>query len=184
MWLAFVLSLVFIEIGETGEVAWRQAAIGGSLIGLGQWLALRPYLRRSYRWMVSTTAVWIFLCLVHLGAVGWVAPDTPNLLLRGVFGVLYGSYVGLGVGIAQWWALKSQIHQAWRWVPLSAGIWAVGIAFAWIAGGLLRAASGLFLGEVIGLAIGWGAIAALSGIGIVGLLCDRASTHHSDRTSC
>ena len=170
-WLAFALSLLFIEIGETGEVSWLQAMLGGSLINVGQWLALRSHLRRPSRWIVTTNLAWLLLCLVHLGAVGWVVPNTPNLLLRGIFGVLYGSYAGLGVGLSQWWSLKGQLRAAaWRWIPLSAGLWAVSIAFAWMLGGWLRAASGLFLGEAIGLMMGWGAIAALSGFGIVALL--------------
>ena len=174
-WLAFLLSLLFVEIGETGEVLWLEAWLGGALVGACQGLVLRVYLRSSYRWMVATGVSWSVLCLLHLGAVAWVAPGTPNLLLRGVFGVLYGSYVGLGLGLGQWWAMRAQVIHAWRWVPLSAGIWAVSIAIAWIAGGLLRLFSGLFLGEVVGLVMGWGAIAALSGIGIVGLLYDQRS---------
>lgn len=169
-WLAFILSLLFIEIGESGEVSWLKAALGGCLIGVGQWFVLRPHLRHPARWIVATVASWTLLSLLHLGAVGWVAPGTPNLFLRSLFGVLYGSYMGLGLGLGQWWVLRSQINQAWRWIPLNAGIWATGIAFAWLTGGWLRAASGLFLGEVVGLMMGWGAIAALSGIGIVGLL--------------
>ena len=169
-WIAFAISLLFIEIGETGEVTRTSALLGGILVSVGQWTVLRPYLRCRIRWIGITCAVWTLLCLLSLGAVGWVAPGTPNLLLRSTFGMLCGSYVGLGLGIGQWWALKPQVAQAWRWIPLNAGIWAVGIAFAWIIGGLLRAASGLFLGEVVGLAVGWGAIATLSGIGIVGLI--------------
>ncbi|PZO23463.1 MAG: hypothetical protein DCF25_00030 [Leptolyngbya foveolarum] len=169
-WLAFALSLLFIEIGETGEVSWLEAALGGTLVGAGQWFVLRPHLRHPARWMIATVTSWILLGLLHLGSVGWAAPGTPSLLLRSVSGVLYGSYLGLGLGLGQWWVLRSQVNQAWRWIPLSAGIWGTGIAFAWLIGGLLRTASGLFLGEVVGLLVGWGAISALSGIGIVGLL--------------
>lgn len=174
-WLAFGLSLLFIEVGETGEVGWLEAMIGGCLVGMGQWLSLRPYLRKSYRWAIATGLSWGFLCLLHLGAIGWVVPQTPNLLLRAIFGILYGSYVGLGLGIGQWWVLRPKVAQAWRWIPLNVGIWAVGIAFAWAIGGGLRAASGLFIGEVVGLVAGWGAIAALSGIAIVGLLYSTSS---------
>lgn len=175
-WLAFLLSLLFVEIGEAGEVWWLEALAGGCLVGVCQWLVLRPYLRGSYRWIVATGVSWSVLGLLHLSTTGWVAPGTFNLLLRGIFGVLYGSYVGLGLGIGQWWVMRNQVTQAWRWIPLSAGIWAMSIAIAWIAGGLLRLVSGLFMGEVVGLVLGWGAIAALSGIGIVGLLYDQPST--------
>ena len=172
-WIGFILSLLFIEIGETGEVSWLEVALGGAWVGAGQWFALRPYLRHSTRWIVATAISWTLLGLLHLGAVGWVAPGTPNLFLRSLFGVFYGSYVGLGLGLGQWGVLRSQVHQAWRWIPLNAGVWAIGIAFGWLSGGWLRAASGLFLGEVVGLLVGWGAIAALSGIGIVVLLSEN-----------
>jgi hypothetical protein len=71
--------------------------------------------------------------------------------------------------------MRQQVVQAWRWIPLSAGIWAVAIALGWLVGGGLRAISHLFISEVIGLMVAWGAVAALSGLGMVGMLYGKAT---------
>ena len=112
-----------------------------------------------------------------------------SLPLEGVIlallGVLYGAYVGLGLGFGQWLAVRQHIHRAWRWVLLSSGVWAVSMALGWIVGGMLRTTTHLFISEVIGLMVAWGAIAALSGIGIVGLIHTPVSTsgHTSELNS-
>lgn len=169
-WLAFVSSLLLVEVGERSDVSLVEGTIGGVLVGLAQWLALRGHLPNAARWMVATVVSWGALTLFHIGALGWMAPGTPNLFFRGVLGILYGGYVGAGLGVGQWLAIRTQVKEAWRWVPLNGGIWAVAIASGWLIGGGLRLASNLFVSEVIGLMVAWGAIAALSGIGIVGLL--------------
>ncbi len=176
-WLAFVGSLLFVEIGERSDLSLMEGLIGGGLTGLAQWQTLRLaskessvwYWRASYRWAIATTLGWGTLTLFHIGALGWMAPGTPNLFFRSVLGILYGGYVGAGLGVAQWLAIRQQVIGAWRWVPLSSGIWAMAIALGWTVGGSLRAVSHLFISEVFGLMVAWGAIAALSGVGIVGL---------------
>jgi hypothetical protein len=169
-WLAFGVSLLFIEVGEKSDLSLADGLLGGCLTGLAQWQALRPYLRNAHRWMVANTLSWGALVLFQVGAIGWMAPGTPSLILRAIFGIFYGGYVGLGLGIGQWLVLRGQVAQAWRWIPLSSGIWAVAIALGWLTGGALRLVSNLFVSEVIGLLVAWGAIAALSGMGLVGLL--------------
>ena len=179
-WLAFVGSLAFVEVGERSDLSLVEGLIGGALVGLAQWLVLRSHLQNAHRWMIATALSWGALTLFHIGALGWMAPETPNLFFRVILGVLYGTYVGLGLGVAQWLAMRQQVTQAWRWVPLSSGIWAVAIAFGWLIGGGLRATSHLFVSEVIGLLVAWGAIAALSGIGMVGLLSQSPPNERSN----
>jgi len=169
-WIAFVSSLLFVEVGERSDLSLMEGLIGGGLIGLAQWFVLRSHLQNAHRWMIATVLSWGALTLFHIGALGWMAPSTTNLFFRSFLGVLYGAYVGLGLGVGQWLAIRKQVPLAWRWVPLSSGIWAGAIAFGWLVGGSLRATSHLFVSEVVGLVVAWGAIAALSGIGIVGLL--------------
>lgn len=176
-WLAFVSSLLFVEVGERSDLSLVEGLVGGGLIGLAQWLVLRTYLQRAQRWIFATAMGWGLLTLLHIGALGWMAPGTSNLFFRGVLGVLYGAYVGLGLGLGQWLAIRREVHRAWRWVPISSGIWAAAIALGWLVGGELRAASNLFISEVVGLMVAWGAIAALSGLGIVGLLHQTARTN-------
>jgi len=169
-WLAFVGSLLFIEVGERSDLSLIEGGLGGALVGLAQWQMLRSHLPNAHRWLVASVLGWGTLTLFHIGALGWMAPATPNLLLRSLLGLGYGGYVGAGLGVAQWLAIRRQVSQAWQWVPLSSGVWAVAIAAGWLVGGCLRAVSHLFISEVFGLMVAWGAIAALSGFGIVGLL--------------
>ncbi len=173
-WLAFLSSLLFVEVGERVDLSVGEGLIGGGLVGLAQYLVLRPYLPGAYRWLVASFVGWGALTLFHIGALGWMAPATLNLTLRGGFGFLHGAYVGVVLGIGQWLAMRRQVAAAWRWVPLSGAIWAVAIALGWVIGGGLRAISNLFVSEVIGLAVAWGAIAALSGVGMVVLLREKA----------
>lgn len=172
-WLAFLVSLLFVEVGEKSDISGLEGLIGGTFVGLAQWLMLRPHLQAAYRWIVLSAFSWGTLAFLHIGAVGWMAPNTPNLVLRGLFGLSHGSYVGLVLGVAQWGIMRHQVVQAWRWIPLSAGIWAVAIALGWLIGGGLRAISHLFISEVVGLIVAWGVVATLSGLGIVGMLQAR-----------
>jgi uncharacterized membrane protein (Fun14 family) len=169
-WFAFMVSLVFIEIGEKSELSWLDSLIGGGLVGLVQGWILRPHIRQAYLWLGASLLSWSALWMLHIGVIGWMAPATPNLLVRAFFGLLYGGYGGAFVGIGQWWVLRRQVAQAWQWIPLNICIWALAIAFGWVIGGGLRAISNLFVSEVLGLSVAWGAIATLSGLGIVGLL--------------
>lgn len=177
-WLAFATSLLFVEVGERNELSLVEGVLGGALVGLAQWFVLRPHLPTAARWIVATVLSWGALTLFHIGALGWMAPGTSNLFFRSLLGIAYGAYVGTGLGVAQWFAIRRQIPGAWRWISLSAGVWAVGIAFGWLVGGILRSASHLFVSEVFGLMVAWGAIAALSGVGIVSLLYQERRQEH------
>lgn len=173
-YLAFLLSLLFIEVGERSDVSGIDGLLGGALLGIGQWLMLRAHMQGAYRWITVSTLSWGALAFFRIGAIGWMATETPfdtdGLFLRGVFGLFYGGYVGVLLGLGQWWVMRSHIIRAWRWIPLTGGIWAVAIALGWQIGGALRAASHLFVGEVVGLMVAWGAIALLSGMGIAGMV--------------
>lgn len=183
-WLAFLASLLVIEVGERSDLSGLDGLLGGAIIGLGQWVVIRPYIHRAYRWIGVSALTWGLLAGLHIGAIAWIVPGTTHLLMRGIFGLLYGSYVGLILGIGQWWTMRRQISQAWRWIPLSTGVWAVAIALGWILGGLLRTTSNLFVSEVVGLMVAWGAIATLSGIALVGLLYPKppSSSHQAHPT--
>ncbi len=169
-WLAFGVSLLFIEIGERRELSAVDGLVGGALIGLAQWIALKPHIRQAYQWILVSALIWGALALFQVGAIGWMAPETPSLWIRAVMGLFYGAYVGAGLGAGQWWVIRKQVAQAWRWMPVTSGIWAIAIALGWTIGGALRIASNLFISEVIGLGLAWGAIATLSGLAIVKML--------------
>ncbi len=178
-WLAFVVSLLFIEVGDRASISVLSGLTGGVLIGVAQWLVIRPYLTSAYRWIGVSVLCWGLLALFDIGAIGWVAPSTFSLWIRALCGLLYGGYAGLIIGLGQWWVIRREVSQAWRWIPLTAGIWAVAIAFGWLLGGVLRLASNLYVGEVVGLLLAWGAIASLSGIAVVGILNCELKTLNS-----
>lgn len=169
-WGAFALSLAFVEVGERGDIAPLDGLLGGCLIGAAQWLTIRHYVTHAYRWILVNALCWGALALLHIGAIGWIAPETSNLIVRVLFGLFYGFYVGLVLGAGQWWVMRQRVVRAWRWVLLSAGIWSVAIAFGWLTGGVLRLISNLFVSEVIGLCVAWALVAALSGIAVVGMV--------------
>ncbi len=172
-WLAFGVSLLFIEIGERKEISVVDGLIGGALVGLAQGWVLRSHLRHASQWMLVSALSWGAVALFQLGAIGWMAPETLSLWIRAIMGLVYGTYVGAGLGAAQWWVMRKQVVQAWRWVPWTSGIWAVAIALGWTIGGELRIVSNLFVSEVVGLGLAWGAIATLSGLAIVRLLYSK-----------
>lgn len=49
-WLAFLFSLLFIEIGEQGDVSVADGLLGGALVGFAQWRMLPSPLRDGHRW--------------------------------------------------------------------------------------------------------------------------------------
>ena len=106
-----------IEVGERSDLSGLDGLLGGAIIGLGQWVVIRPYIHRAYRWIGVSALTWGLLAGLHIGAIAWIVPGTTHLLMRGIFGLLYGSYVGLILGIGQWWTMRRQISQAWRWIP-------------------------------------------------------------------
>lgn len=133
-WLAFLFSLLFIEIGEQGDVSVADGLLGGALVGFAQWRMLPSHLRDGHRWVMTSLLGWGVLALSPIGAVGWIAPGTPNLWLRGIVGILDGAFAGLILGLCQWAAIRHQVAQAGRWIPLSTASWAVAIALGWLVG--------------------------------------------------
>lgn len=172
-WLAFVLSLTVVEVGERGDISFINGLLGGCFVGMAQWLMIRHHLQQAHRWIWVSGLGWGALALLHIGAIGWIAPETSSLSIRVLFGLFYGFYVGLVLGVGQWWVMRKSLVRAWRWALLSAAIWSVSIAFGWLIGGGLRLVTNLFVTEVLGLVVAWALVAALSGIAIVGLVYSR-----------
>ncbi|MBD1936894.1 hypothetical protein H6F73_06085 [Microcoleus sp. FACHB-68] len=163
----FLVSLLFIEIGERPDIGAFQGAIGGAAIGLAQWFFLRSRISHPWRWVLACVISWGLLGFSGLGALGWFAPATPQIPLRIVYGAINGEQMGLLIGLAQWLAIWKQVTAGWRWVLTSSVCWAVALAIGWTVGGLLSQATGLFLGEVVGLAVAWIVAAATTGIPLV-----------------
>ena len=49
--VGFVVSLIWIEIGEKPDLGALEGAIGGLIISLAQWFILKQYISQSWRWI-------------------------------------------------------------------------------------------------------------------------------------
>ena len=91
-------------------------AVAGLVLGVGQWLALRR-IGADVRW-IAATAVGLGVGLgAAYGIFGY--GDTVGDL------ALLGAVSGLGIGIAQWWALRGLVRGSLVWIPASAAAWAL-----------------------------------------------------------
>ncbi|MBW4682634.1 MAG: hypothetical protein KME19_21450 [Microcoleus vaginatus WJT46-NPBG5] len=163
----FLVSLLFIEIGEKPDIGAFEGAIGGVVIGLAQWFFLRSRISNAGWWVLVCVLSWGLLGVTGLGALGWFTPATPQIPLRIVYGAINGEQMGLLIGLAQWLVIGKQVMAGWRWIITSSVCWAVALAIGWTVGGLLHQATGLFFGEVVGLAVAWIVAAATTGIPLV-----------------
>jgi uncharacterized membrane protein len=143
LWLQWVLATtVGWAIGFTlaGEIGI------GAVIGLAQWLVLRQLLYQAGWWIWASTVGW---------AIGWTMIVTGVLLPpdSGIVGsVVAGLVFGILVGVAQWFYLRRQVHEAGWWVIASVAGWSIGL-------------TGIFGVTMVGAIVG-----AVTGFALVGLL--------------
>ncbi|MGI2902218.1 hypothetical protein [Tolypothrix sp. VBCCA 56010] len=159
----FLLSLLFVEIGEKADVGILQAAIGSSAIALPQSLILRQRIF-SKMWVLSTVFGWIVITAISVGAMGWIVSTSQFLAFRVVYGSVYAAIGGFVIGFFQWLAISPSVPSAWRWIFISSFSWAIAIPVGSIFGMLLYRLSRVFLGEIVGLAISWLLVAIITGI--------------------
>jgi hypothetical protein len=165
----FLVSLLFIEVGEKPDLGILQALIGSLAIASAQIFILR-HTSFSVRWLCFTIAGWIAIAVMDLGVLGWFVPTTeffPQRLLNGAFSGAVGGFV---IGLAQWLAIYQSVPLAWRWIFISAVSWAIAMLIGSAIGMILRQITQIFLGEVIGLAIAWLVLALLTGINMYKLV--------------
>ncbi len=117
-----------------GVLFFDLALIGvGLVIGLLQWVALRPHISRAGQWVVASAVGW---------AIGWAF---IVLFLPHQAGLFLGAVVGAALGLAQWLVLRQQFHRAGWWIVISTLGWAAGLT------GLLGS---LFVGTAVGVVTG------------------------------
>jgi hypothetical protein len=137
--------------------------VAGVLVGLFQWLVLRPYLTRAVDW-------------VFHGGAGWALGFALGLLViqtvgRNPLGVVLGyALFGLIIGGLQWPMLRREIPHVTAWVLASIVGWALGAYLGGAALNLLAAGgavsqvlsstvisgiTGLAAGAITGLALVW-----------------------------
>ncbi len=153
MALAWLLSLLISPItqGFTNLVAWGIAgAIIGTTLGINQWFVLRPYSPPSWAarwlswWVLATILGWSLSIAVIIGMGAGLQLGFATT----------GSVIGISVGIAQYFVLRTQVLRAEWWALSNTVAWVIGLAsidlfgealgFP-IAGFIYGAVSGVFL---------------------------------------
>lgn len=129
----------------------------GALIGLTQWVVLRPEVRGVGWWVLATAIGWVAALMV----TAFVAPITGPTS-GGVIGGLLG---GLVWGLAQWLALRSTTRGKVRWLLMTAAGWtaALALSLSLPVGGW----SGVVNGQVVQVAVSGAVGSIIIGIGAV-----------------
>lgn len=167
---SFLVSLFLIEIGERPDLGVFEGVIGGSLIGLGQSLVLWQRIPKAWWWVLANIISWGLVSSSSLGTIGWVAPRIEQINLRLIYGLVDGLQLGVVLGVAQWLVFRKHISKAWRWILVSSWCWSISLACGWFVGGVVRQLTGLFLGEVFGLAVSWLMVSIITGASLIPLL--------------
>ncbi len=117
--------------------------VGGTLIGVLQWLVLRRQVHRASRWVLASLVAAAVTGIVVFG-LGVINADVGWIVGVSVFGTV--------VGVAQWAVLRHQVSRAGWWVLASTVGWGVGLPLGDIVGppGL-----GAAYGTITGIALVW-----------------------------
>ena len=94
-----------------------------AVLGLIQWVVLRPWLPQIRAWMwIGASA----LPLLIGGALG-LTPGLidPGILMSLIPGLAPGLAMGVLMGLMQWLALRRRVSYAGLWIPANIGGWAI-----------------------------------------------------------
>ena len=161
---SFGISLMLIEIGYRQDVEILTAVLGGMIIASAQALMFRRSILFASLWIFSSFVGWGIITTVGIGALGWFVINTQSIYSRLIYGLIFGGLGGLGLGFVQWLVIRQYLSSAWRWMVVSCICWSIGFAVGSSFGLILYRLTQLFIGEVIGLALTWTIVGALSGI--------------------
>ncbi len=137
--------------------------ISGILLGLAQWLVLRPYVSKSYDWILNHAVGWVLGYTLGLYVV--------QLLSKTPLGMLVG-FVCFGVIVAvfQYPVLRREIPHIATWILANVIGWTLGAYISMLAAGVLFqntvpttftsvlvsvGITGLVAGAITGLALIW-----------------------------
>jgi len=120
-------------------------AVGGAIVGLGQWIMLRGLISRAGWWILATAGGWMSGYL-------WAYMLFPPGSDMTSFGSLLTPWLlfGLASGVLQWLVLRRQFERAALWVPTAILAMAIGT-------------TGLMIGGTFGGALLWLVAGAISG---------------------
>jgi hypothetical protein len=137
--------------------------ISGIFLGLAQWLVLRPYISKSYDWILNHSVGWVVGYTLGLFVV--------QLLSKTPLGMLVGFIsFGLIVALFQYPALRREIPHLATWILANVSGWTLGAYLSLLAAGVLFqnklpttftsvlvtvGITGLVAGGITGLALIW-----------------------------
>jgi hypothetical protein len=96
-------------------------------LAVTQALALRPYVDWSMRWLQFTLLGMVLGMLATFPLLAILDPLGANEIIAGAATHTSG---GAALGVAQWFALRERVHQAFLWIPISACLWG-GLVTLW-----------------------------------------------------
>jgi hypothetical protein len=142
LWLAWTLATAFgmllgylplallVSSFDLGLARVLVPILTGLLLGLAQWLVLRPYITQSYDWILNHAAGWVVGFALGIFVV--------QLLSRTPLGTLLG-YIAFGIIVAvfQYPALRREIPHLAPWVVANVLGWTLGAYLSQLAANLL-----------------------------------------------
>jgi hypothetical protein len=105
-------------------------ALGGAMVGIIQWLILRPEAENANRWILATAAGWT-ICLL----IGTVMAQVTIPVVAGLAG---GAIGGLALGYAQRWAMITGVKARQQWLPMTTGSWMLAFTLGLLIPGDVR----------------------------------------------
>jgi hypothetical protein len=137
--------------------------VAGLLLGLAQWLVLRPYVAASYDWIINQAAGWVVGFALGLVVVQLLSATAISTLVGFIL-------FGLIVALFQWPVLRREMPQLLPWVLANVVGWTLGAYLSQVAAGIFFqdnlpstvtsvlvtvGITGLVAGAVTGLALVW-----------------------------
>jgi hypothetical protein len=186
--IVLAASVLINSLGMQGAVAIFHLVglLQGVVLGVAQWLVLHRYVKHIQAWVVVTAIAAMIAWFIGLQISALIGFSTffdttltaamkAQNLLKGVF--LLGAWVGGVLGCAQWFVLRSHIHQGILWIGANALAWALGLVVAFLMLGMIHPSDYFSLetalaGTATGLTMG-AVVGAITGVTLIWLLRPR-----------
>ena len=125
-YLPLALMVGSLELGVARVIV---PIFSGILLGLAQWYVLRPYVSKSFDWVVNQAVGWVVGFTIGLFVV--------QLLSKTPVGILLGFIsFGMIVALFQYPALRREIPHLGTWIIANVVGWTVGAYLSQLAAGV------------------------------------------------